>query len=120
MIGNGQLEKIILTVEQNFEVAEFNYCERFTTLKTLDHPLIGIMPPSTKYCILKAKQRFLTLLYLSKQLNHENTRNIRVPPAPTVNRAPINTGSKGTLAIIFKVSNLLDNDCTCIFASLVN
>ena len=38
MVANGQLENPIGTVELRFEVADFEFRERFIIMKTLPHP----------------------------------------------------------------------------------
>ena len=42
MEANGQLENHIGTVELQFEVADFEFRERFILMKVLPHPLIGL------------------------------------------------------------------------------
>ena len=111
MVANGQLENPIGTVELRFEVADFEFRERFIIMKTLPHPLIGLMFPPKKQRNFRRQTRDINLPYLSMQLTPENNQQLRASTALMTDQT-YTVYPQETLAITLKMPHLLDHNAT--------
>ena len=111
MVANGQLENPIGTVELQFEVADFEFRERFILMKVLPHPLIGLCFLQKNNAIFDVRQGILTFPYLSMQLKPETSH---LPNAPTalVTEKQYTLYPNETLAIVVRMPHLIDHDAT--------
>ena len=111
MVANGQLESPIGTIELGFEVADFEFRERFIIMKTMSHPLIGLCFLQRNNAIFDVRQRILTFTYLALQLTPENNQQLRVSTALLTDHS-CTLYPHETLAITLKMPHLLDRDAT--------
>ena len=111
MVANGQLERTIVTVLLEFEVADFQFHENFIVMKTLPNPLIGLCFLQRHNALFDIRQGIITFPYWSKQLRPEHTTNIReATPLLTETTYTLQPGE--TLAISSKIPHLIDHNAT--------
>ena len=68
-MANGQLEFLIVTIQLDFEVADYMLRENFVIIKTLPNPLIGLCFLRTTKTIFDVTQSILIFTYFQSNFN---------------------------------------------------
>ena len=111
MVGIGQLEVPIATVELQFEVGDITFREKFIVMTNLTSPMIGLLFLQRNSTILDMRQGILNFPFFSMQLKNEDRTypNVIEPilnPVETI----LQPGKRTTIWV--KSQTYTDNEAT--------
>ena len=72
MVGNGQLEAPIATVELQFEIGDITFREKHRVITNLTGSLMGLLFLQRNSAILDVRQGILNFPFFSMQLKNED------------------------------------------------